>query len=430
MKNPIMHIRDIRNSAVSIVALVLALGACNAINDALKVDAPATIPADGIAVPANAELLTDGAIGDFECAFGAYVALTAEISHEMEDATETADRWPYYKRNVHSDDARYGQDDCINLGVYTPVSTARWSADNILGYLQQWTDQQVSDRQTMIAEAAAYGGYSYVLLGEGFCQAAIDLSPALSSAAMFDSAVVRFSAALTAAQAAGVDSLKYLALVGRARAYLDLSQGANAAADAQQVPADFVYNMSASNAVPRRQNRVFAQNGYVSSTNKHDAMSVDSTYRDAMDMGQPDPRVPVLDGGYVQTIGVPIFFQQKYTDYSSPIPIASGVEALLIRAEVQGGTTADSIINYLHGLVGLPTNYSQTDPDSIAAQVQLERDHALWLTGHRFYDIRRLSLPLVPAPGAPAPAGFGGTFGSTVCFPLPDVEVNNNPNIG
>jgi len=159
-------------------------------------------------------------------------------------------------------------------------------------------------------------------------------------------------------------------------------------------------------------------------------MSVDSSYLNATDMGVPDPRVPVADTTYASQIKVPVYFQQKYTDYSTPIPIASGTEALLIRAELQGGTTADSIINYLHSLVGLPTTYNQTNPDSIAAQVQLERDHALWLTGHRFYDIRRLNLPLVPAPGAPAPAGFGGTYGSTICFPLPDVEVNNNPNIG
>jgi hypothetical protein len=423
-----MHIRDACTLALVAGSLVLALGACGAINDALSVDAPKQIPADGIAVPSNAVLLTNGAIGDFECAFGAYVALSAEIAHEMIDATQTAARWPYDRRDVHSDDALYGTGDCVNLGVYEPLSTARWSAENILGYLQQWSDQEVADRQTLIAEAAAYAGYSYVLLGEGFCQAAVNLSPAMSSAELFDSAAVRFTTALAAAQAAGVDSLKYLALVGRARAYLDLNQGTQALADAQQVPATFAYTMSASNAVPRRQNRVFAQNGFVSSTNKHDAMSVDPAYRNATDMGVPDPRVPVMDGGYNQTIGVPIFFQQKYNDYSTPIPIASGVETLLIRAEVQGGTAADSIINYLHGVVRLPAWPNTTDPDSIAAQVQLERDHALWLTGHRFYDIRRLSLPLVPAPGDPYVAG--GAYGSTTCFPLPDVEKNNNPNIG
>jgi hypothetical protein len=428
MKYSTMHLRDICTIGLVAGSLVLALGACGAVNDALSVDAPATIPADGLDVPANAVMLTNGAIGDFECAFGAYVALSAEIAHEMIDATQTAARWPYDRRDVHSDDALYGTGDCVGLGVYEPLSTARWSSENILQYLQQWTDQEVANRQTLIAQAAAYAGYSYVLLGEGFCQAAINLSPAMSSAALFDSATVRFTTALAAAQTAGVDSLKYLALAGRARAYLDLNQGTQAVADAQQVPATFVYNMSASNAVPRRQNRVFAQNGFVSSTNKHDNMSVGPSYRNATDMGVADPRIPVMDGGYNQTIGVPIFFQQKYADYSTPIPIASGAEALLIRAEVQGGTTADSIINYLHGLVGLPTNYSQTDPDSIAAQVQLERDHALWLTGHRFYDIRRLNLPLVPTPGDPYVAG--GTYGSTTCFPLPDVERNNNPNIG
>jgi hypothetical protein len=50
------------------------------------------------------------------------------------------------------------------------------------------------------------------------------------------------------------------------------------------------------------------------------------------------------------------------------------------------------------------------------------------LEGHRFFDIRRLNLPLVPAPGTTYRKG--GTYGDNRCFPLPDVEIRNNPNIG
>jgi hypothetical protein len=421
-----------RASRLGRLALVLPLAAmvlvagCDALDNALSVQTPERIPADGLAVPGNAELLVNGAIGDFECAFGAYVALTAELSHEMIDATETANRWVYDRRDVKSDDARYGTYGCESLGVYVPLSTARWSAESILHHLQEWTDQQVPNRQDLMAKAAAYAGYSYVLLGEGFCQAAIDMSPAMSSQALFDSAVARFTTALDAAQAAGDEDITNMAYVGRARAYLDLQQGPEAVADAQQVPDSFEYDMTASSASPRRYNRVFVQNG--NPPTGGNAMSVGPAYRNLTFGGVADPRVPVLDS-HTKAAGtdVPIWYQQKYDAQSTPIPIASYDEAQLIIAEVQGGATAVSIINNFHTQAGLPA-FNSTNPDSIQAHVIQERDRVLWLTGHRFYDIRRLNLPLDPAPGQPYVAG--GVYGDTRCLPLPDVEKNNNPNIG
>lgn len=407
---------------------VLAASGCNELDRALSVDTPKQIPADGLAVPDNAELLVNGAIGDFECAYGAYVALSAVLSHEMVDATQTADRWPYDRRDVKSDDARYGTYGCESLGVYVPLSTARWSSENILGYLQEWTDAEVAERQRLIAEAAAYAGYSYVLLAEGFCEAAINLSPAMSSNELLDSAVVRFTTAIQAAQAFGTsvgDSLANFALVGRARAYLDLDQGTQAVADAQQVPAGYVYYMTASGTTSRRYNRVYVQNGKGSTGG--DALSVGPNYRDMTVGGVPDTRVPVEDAGYTATVGTPIFWQLKYNSQGDPIPIASYAEAQLIIAEVQGGSDAVTIINALRDDAGLP-HFNSTDPTAIANQVIEERNRELWLTGHRFYDIRRLNLALDPAPGTAYQAG--GTYGGTRCLPLPDIEKNNNPNIG
>ena len=52
----------------------------------------------------------------------------------------------------------------------------------------------------------------------------------------------------------------------------------------------------------------------------------------------------------------------------------------------------------------------------------------LFLEGTRGYDIERLNLALVPAVGSPYLQG--GVYGGTVCLPLPDIERQNNPNIG
>jgi starch-binding outer membrane protein, SusD/RagB family len=409
---------------VALLPLLLAMtaGACH---NLLSVDTPAQIPATGLDVPKNATLLVNGAIGDFECAYGAYVALSAVMAQELTDATQTAARWPYDRRNVHSDDALYGTSGCESLGVYTPLSTARWSAESILQDLQGWSDTDVPNRQDLIATAAAYAGYSYILLGEGFCQVAINESAAMSSDEVLDSAVVRFTTAIQAAQTAGDDSILNLARVGRARAYLDLNQGQSALADAQAVPPDFVYNMTASGSTSRRFNRVFAQSGTPPTGGS--ALSVADGYLNLAFDGVPDPRVPFKDAGYNAPEGTHIYFQMKYTSLSDPIPIASGTEAQLIIAEVQGGQTAVNIINQLHQAAGLPT-FQSTDPQAIANQVIEERARELWLTGHRYYDIRRLNLPLVPAPGTAYRKG--GVYGDTRCWPLPDVESLNNPNIG
>lgn len=406
------------------VIAVLAMGGCD-VDRLLDVENPTRIPAEGLTDPENAQLLVNGAVGDFECAYNAYVALSAVLAGEMTDATQTADRWPYDRRAVQSDDRRYATFGCTALGVYTPLATARWSADNILEALQGWTDAEVpGDRQGLIAEAAAYSGYSHLLLGEGFCSSAIDLSTELSSEDMFQLAVDRFTTAIGAAQSAGEGDLLNLALVGRARAHLALGNGAEAVADASLVPEDFVYEVTASTAAPRRNNRVFEQSG-VGATGG-DALSVGEQYRDVEWMGVDDPRVPVVDEDRTATEGTPIFLQTKYNSLSDPLPLATGTEAQLIIAEVQGGQTAVDIINALHAAAGLPAFESESESE-IEAHVLQERARELWLTGHRFFDIRRHALPLQPAPGTDYRKG--GVYGDTRCFPLPDVEVRNNPNI-
>jgi hypothetical protein len=408
--------------AFLIAGLLLLPTGCG---DLLEVEPPDLIPADGLAGPENAEILLNGAIGDFECAFGAYVTLTGVMAHEMIDATQTAARWPYDRRNVIPTDALYGTSSCTGMGIYTPLSTARWSADYILENLQNWTDAEVENRQEFIATAAAYSGYAHLLLAEAFCTVAIDLSEELSSSTVAEMAVDRFDTAIQAAQAAGATDILNFARVGRARAYLGLGQGASALADAQAVPADFELTASASGDFSRRANRIYAQNGLGSSAGT--ALSVGEEYRELEYNGVPDPRVPVSDFIKVNTDGTDLYLQLKYGSLSDPLPIATGDEAKLIEAEVQGGQTAVDIINVFHAAAGLDP-FPGGSASEIAAQVIEERNRELWLEGHRFFDIRRLNLPLFPAPGTPYRKG--GTYGDNRCFPLPDVEIRNNPNVG
>src|SRR5688572_17384060 len=201
----------------SAALLAAPLPACNFLSDALDVQGPDRIERGPLEQPQNAQILLNGAIGDFECALGSFIVAGGLMGGELIETTQTASRWSYDRRDINTNETHYSTFTCQVLGVYTPISTARWSADNILALLQQWTDEQVEDRQEKIAMAAAYAGYSRVLLGEAFCSAAIDVGPEMTSAEIFAQAEDKFDVAVTAAQAAGDADLLAFAYAGRAR---------------------------------------------------------------------------------------------------------------------------------------------------------------------------------------------------------------------
>lgn len=427
MTNPTRTIRSRARRLLGLcgaaAGMALLLTACDGL---LDVEAPDRLPADQLDDPGRADLLVRGAIADFDCALGAYIVLGGMTADELTDATQTADRWPYDRREVRPTDARYATFGCTAIGTYTPLSAARWSAENARQKLQGWTDLEVGGNRTeLIATAAAYSGYSHVLLGEGFCSGVLldeSLEPGgeVSSQELFTRAEERFGEAIEAAQAAGSDEILNMARVGRARARLNMGNGAGAVADASEVEEGFVRVATASAVAERRRNRIFEQN------NDSEAVSVAGDFRDVQWDGVPDPRVDVIDGQRTATDGTPLFFQTKYESDATPIPIASWDEAQLIIAEVEGGSTAVDIINFFHGRAGLPP-FSSSDPEEIQEHVIQERSRELFLEGQRFYDKRRMDLPFSPPVGEPF--DNGGFYGETRCWPLPDVERNNNPNI-
>jgi hypothetical protein len=420
------------------LAAVLGMGACDALDDLLSVDKPTTVPAAVVDDPLKAQLMVNGAIADLECAFGAYVVMGGMIGEEFIDATQTADRWPYDRREVQPGDTRYSTSSCQALGVYTPLSTARFTADGALTRLQGWTDAQMPgmNRQRLIATAAAYAGYAYLLLGEGFCSAAVDGGPELSPQQMFALAEDRFTTAITAAVAAGATaedvSLLNMARVGRARARIDQSAAtpaklALAGQDAALVPAGFVRLATAAGpGDDRRLNRVFSEN------NQGQSVAVGPRYRGLTVNGVADPRVVVTDAGRTATDGTHIWVQGKYASLAAGIPIASYDEARLIVAEValRSGAPGDAVtvINALRATQGVGAYAGGTSQAEVMDLLIEERRRELFLESHHLYDAIRFNIALQPATGSAF--SKGGTYGTTKCLPLPNVERFNNPNIG
>ena len=422
----------------------LLLGALAACDSLLDVPVPSRIPAGPLETPANAVLLTNGAISDFDCALGSFIIVGGQLTDELEDATETAARWVYDKRAVPTDQQLYAIADCDDEGTYIPSNRARESADNVLRILQNATDDQVPSgvsRDSLIATLAAYAGYARIQLGEMFCSSVIStLNPdgsitygtELTPAQMFQSADSSFTLAITTAQASGnnQDALE-MAYIGRARAELDQGLWDAAKADAQQVEGDVNYEhvSTASGTVPRRENRVWSESNSVGV-----ASSVGPRYQGMTYDGVADRRVQAVAFGQTSESGVNEWEQLKYPDVSTSIPIAKWSEAELIIAEadVRNGdpNSAITIINTLHANAGLPAYSGATDQASVLAQVIEERSRELFLEGQRLYDVIRNNLSLQPAPGSPyRNGGQYGADGSQLCLKLPDIERANNPNL-
>jgi starch-binding outer membrane protein, SusD/RagB family len=421
---------------LTVIVLSTPVVGCSLLDKGLEAVAPDKIETTTLEVPANAALIVNSAIGSFECALGMYIVDAGMMSGELMDATATAALWAFDRRDTDpSADTRYAVNACNDYGIYTPIQVARGTADRALELLQGWTDAEVPNRQDLIAKSAAYAGYSRILLGEGFCEAAINLGPKMTSAQVLASAEEVFTTAIAAAQAAGDQDILNMAYVGRARARLDQGNKPGAASDAALVTPGFVIYASAEDAPSTRQNRIADLNlgGSVSVTPAYRGLTV----TDAGGNQVPDTRV--VDTSAKTSTGAnragndnrtPWLIQTKYPNVTTPIPVASYKEAQLIIAEVAQGQTAVGIINNLRAAAGLPA-FSSTDPAAIANEVTEARARELFLEGQHLYDVNRLNLTQVPAAGIPYSIVYlkGGNYGTERCFPLPDVETLNNPNI-
>jgi hypothetical protein len=427
--------RDVRRASAfprtaALMAVTAFIVACNT-GRLLDVQAPNSVPATVFDSPANAALMVSSAIGDFECAFGGWVVATGIQSDELQDATLTAANWQLDRRDDGFTSGSYGTGGCTGTqAIYTPMSTARWEADQAVTKLGGWTDAQVANRVSLLVQANLYAGFSYAALGMSMCQAAFDMGPLVDQKGMFALAEKRFSDAITAAT--GVTALaNYLnaAYVGRARVRLYQHNLTGAATDAALVPKGFVFNatMDANNS--RRYSHVY--NAIVQGTNT----SVEATARAlTTEQGEKDPRSATVQIAGKASDGISDkYVPTKYNATSStlgwaiPQPIARYEEAQLILAEAQGGASAVTIINAMRTTAALKPYAGATDATSITALIASERQRVLFVEGFRMFDVERFNLPLVPAPGSAF--RLGGVYGNTVCMPLPDIERVNNPNI-
>src|SRR5690349_9379257 len=217
-----MSQRSFAGRLLTAVGIAACLTACNT-SDLLKVQAPNSVPADIYSNPAYATLMVNSVIGDFECAFGSFVVAEGIASDELHDASLNNGNWNLDRRDNGFTSGFYGVNSCTTqTGIYTPLSTVRGEADAAIKSLGGWTAAQVPNLTSLQAQANLYAGFSYAALGLSMCQAAFDMGPLVDQKGMFALAEARFTAAITAAQAAGLTNVLDAAYAGRARVRLYL----------------------------------------------------------------------------------------------------------------------------------------------------------------------------------------------------------------
>ena len=328
------------------------------------------------------------------------------------------------QRRITADFPNYVTGTCAGwaYGLWVPLHTARVQAESAFDRIESFPDEAVPDKPEKLATIALYAGYTYTVLGEGFCQMTLDGGEPIQPGAVLAIAEEWFTTTITLAQQAGDQEVLNAAYVGRARVNLDLEQWEAAAADAREVPEGFELFATRSAEVERRWNKghnFFNIGGHA---------TVAPAFRDLEFKGVPDPRVEVIDAGRVGFDAVtPLWLSTKWPSLDTDIPLATWEEAQLILAEAAVRTgdpqTAVDIINTLHARAGLPAFDPATD-GAVLDHVIQERSRELFQEGgHRLNDMLRLGLPFFTGTDH-----VGQQYGSTTCLPLPIVEGSNNPN--
>src|SRR6476659_10245552 len=217
----------------------------------------------------------------------------------------------------------FASTDDITADFFAPLSLAIASNENAIAALQTGAGAATD---LNLARASMNMGFALELMAESACAGVIQGGPQLSDAQLLDSAITRFTNAVTVATAAGTAGAAILnaSNVGLARAYLQKGDYAHASATAALVPASFTANVITSSNVSTQGS---LGNSIYGNTTQGQIVSP-QRYR------INDPRMPVDSTRPGATLnGLKYAVQAKYNSYGDPIRLASGLEAQYIGAE-------------------------------------------------------------------------------------------------
>jgi hypothetical protein len=416
-----------------IICAAAALTMVSACDNLLEVSDPGSIQSGQLEDPALENLLVNGAIGEFQFAYGYYALWSGVLADEVfTDHTNVSVR----EFSLHN----FNDLNDITTGAYENIHRARQSADDASARLKVMLGANASSSLNM-ARVMAYGAYSYVLLAEGFCGSPVNLSEELTPDELFARAIARFDTAISVANAvkagttvaatiAAANDLINMSNVGAARAALKMGDLAKARTYAVLVPANYEKLVYYSSNSVRENNQL-----------NRPARTADPFLGVAPAFfSLNDPRVPRLATSRPGLNSNPIFPPQRplmYTGWSAtsiqPIDItttikfATGLEAQYVIAEADGPTAATLAFVNARRAVGNQASVSLTGA-ALMAELRDQRARDFFLTGQRLGDLRRYleaGIDLFPKGKYPV---FSDFYGENTCFVVPLSEKAGNPN--
>ncbi len=436
---------------VGAVAAAMATAACS---NFLSVENPSSVDVNKLTDSTNAALLVNGVIGQFQGMVANTAMYGGLLADESRSAHVNISFAPVDLRTVAN------TNDLVN-GVYAPIQRTRYAGDSTADRLKGYLGAGAS-KDLRVARVLALAGYGYVFIAETFCGAPIGGGATQTPQQLFQLAAPRFDEAIAvvrAAKAAGglspaanasADSILNLALVGAARAALDLGDKPKALSYATQVPAtgfEFrTYYAEGNpptpglpvnpyyNAMGVPSTSATSPNGFAYSSGSL-WLVVDTAF-----IGLKDPRVPTTLSRVAAMNGSAQFVANKprsFGGYVAPttaqpagaamtpgasIRVASSLEAQYIIAEVNGVAATRAFVNAQRAANGQPVS-TATSADAILADLRDQKRREFYLDGHRLGEIRRYkaqyNVDFFPA---------GANYGTVECFPIPFSELNANPN--
>ena len=401
---------------------VITLAACKT-DKILEVEFPGQIPTEQINDPALAAVLVRSVIGDFECAYSNYMSGSSVHSDEYETSNSNVPLANWGERTITPDENDYAIGTCEgNFGMNLTLHTARFQSEETSKKLASWTDQQVTGRASLQAQAKIYGAYSYLLMGEGFCQVAFDGAAVQPPTAALTLAETKFGEGIAFAQASSNTDMLNLARVGMARTKMDLKKWAEAAQFASQVDTLYNKNVDRGQESNRRWNKLWRlaeQQGAYTVAVAYRSMKAVRLAGDTV----ADPRVLVKDAGRgAFNSEVRLWVTTKYTGLVSPMRLASGIEANLIRAEalIQQNQVVQGmlLINNRRAKVGLAPLVAVTQADAINAIIDERRKELSFEGGHRLNDLLRYKITWKVGSNP----FTNRNYGTTTCWPHPTRE--------
>src|SRR6056297_3691755 len=165
------------------ILLFSTLGACDSL---LDVENPGAVEATDLENPALAGTIVNSALGQFKCALTSYVVSTSLLADEMINSSGWLNINPWGWRGLELETITgvcAGGRGTTTLGAYTPLQQAVFLTNTGTELITAFPEEDVvGDKNEMLALLAAYGGYSHLLLGEGFCSMAIAEGPRMQPA--------------------------------------------------------------------------------------------------------------------------------------------------------------------------------------------------------------------------------------------------------